>query len=445
MKTSPKTGALQRGFRIGKLGFGLMGSYLGYQAQNLLLSESGKEQRKSRFQKKASQQVSAELGALKGAAMKVGQLLSMQSGVFPEETLRELAALQMHAPGMHPTLARAQFKASMGKFPEDLFREFDPEPFAAASLGQVHRAVTRKGEKVAVKIQYPAIRSAIENDFKVVRSATFAPQLTGHLPTAAIDEVQRGIMEETDYLNEAKNLKHFREQFEDLDWVTVPRVYEELSSDRTLTMSFVEGRNLGAFLETKPSQPMRDLVGARLFELFEIQTCHLKALHADPHPGNYLFQPDGSIGMIDFGCVKRFDLDWSEMRRFYEEWGWRESAAAERRFLQIICGPKAPYEKARKILPDVEEYLELFHPRGSGDVFFGRKRDPAVEQRMRAAWTRCGRRIFQNKWINPEYAFLSRADIGLCFLLQQLGAVVNISEIARRVEAARKPSKAIVS
>jgi len=282
--------------------------------------------------------------------------------------LRELAALQMHAPGMHATLARAQFKASMGKFPEDVFREFDPEPFASASLGQVHRALTRKGEKVAVKIQYPAIRSAIENDFKVVRSATFAPQLTGHLPTAAIDEVQRGIMEETDYVNEAKNLKYFREQFEDIEWVTVPRVYEELSSDRTLTMSFVEGRTLGSFLEAKPSQQVRDLLGARLVELFEIQTCNLQALHADPHPGNYLFQPDGSIGMIDFGCVKRFDFCWRELRQFYDEWGWRDNEASARRFLRLICGPKAPYEKARKILPDVEEWLQLLRPRGSGDI-----------------------------------------------------------------------------
>ena len=444
MKPSQKSGALQRGFRIGKLGFGLVGSYLGYQAQNLLLSESGKPQRRARFRQKAAQRVSGELGELKGAVMKLGQLLSMQSGVFPEEALRALAALQMHAPGMHATLARAQFKASMGKFPEDVFREFDPEPFAAASLGQVHRAVTRKGEKVAVKIQYPAIRTAIENDFKVVRSATFAGQLSGHLPTAAIDEVQRGIMEETDYVNEAKNLKYFREQFEDIEWVTVPRVYEEFSSDRTLTMSFVEGQTLGAFLETKPSQQLRDLLGARLMELFEIQACHLKALHADPHPGNYLFQPDGSIGMIDFGCVKRFELDWSELRRFYDEWGWRESEAAERRFLKIICGPNAPYEKARKILPDLEEWWGLRSPRGSGNFFFGRKMEPALKKKMDAAWARGARTIFQNKMIVPEYAFLSRADVGICFLLEQLGAVVNISEIARRVEAGRKTSKAII-
>lgn len=432
-----KNGALQRGFRIGKLGFGLVGSYLGYQAQNLLLSKSGKAQRRARFQQKASKQVTGELGALKGAAMKVGQLLSMQNGAFPEEALRELAALQMHAPGMHATMARAQFKASMGKFPEEVFREFDPEPFAAASLGQVHRALTRKGEKVAVKIQYPAIRSAIENDFKVFRSAMFAPQLTGHLPTAAIDEVQRGIMEETDYVNEAKNLNYFREQLEDIEWVTVPRVYEEFSSDRTLTMSFIEGRTMRGFLETKPSQQVRDLVGARLVELFEVQASHLKTVHADPHPGNYLFQPDGTVGMIDFGCVKRITLDYRELRRFYDEWGWRESEAAARRFLKIVCGPKAPYKKAREILPDLEEWWELRHPRGSGDFFFGQKMDPARKKRMDAAWARASRTIFQNKLIVPDYVFWGRADHGICYLLEQLEAVVNVSEIARRVEAGR--------
>jgi len=308
----------------------------------------------------------------------------------------------------------------------------------------VHRAVTRKGEKVAVKIQYPAIRSAIENDFKVVRSATFAGQLTGHLPTAVLDEVQRGIMEETDYVNEAKNLKFFQETLADIEWLTLPRVYEEFSSDRTLTMSFVEGRTLSSFLETKPSQSLRDLMGARLVELFEVQ-CHLKALHADPHPGNYLFQPNGSIGMIDFGCVKRFTLDWSELRRFYDEWGWRESEAAARRFLKIICGPKAPFEKARKILPDLEEWLELWRSDGSGDFFFGEKMEPARKKKLEAAKARAARKIFQNKLIEPEFIFLSRADSGICFLLEQLGSVVNLSEVGRRVEGGQKTSQAIAS
>ena len=125
--------------------------------------------------------------------------------------------------------------------------------------------------------------------------------------------------------------------------------------------------------------------------------------------------------------------------------GLARNEAAERRYLKLLCGPKAPYEKARKILPDLEEWWELRHPRGSGDFFFGRKIEPAVKKRIDAAKARVARKIFQNKMIVPEYAFLSRADMGLCFLLEQLGAVVNLSEIARRVEAGQKTSKAIAS
>jgi len=129
----PQTGAVARGFRLGKLGLTLPGSYLGYQVQNLFLGEN--EERQHRFQQRSSKRVREELGSLKGAAMKLGQILSLQTRALPEAVIRELAGLQMHAPGMHPTLARAQFKASLGKAPEEVFRDFEEVPFAAASLG----------------------------------------------------------------------------------------------------------------------------------------------------------------------------------------------------------------------------------------------------------------------------------------------------------------------
>jgi len=124
---------------------------------------------------------------------------------------------------MHATLARAQFKGSLGRYPEEMFRDFDPEPFAAASLGQVHRAVTRNGEKVAVKIQYPAIRSAIENDFKLLRSATWLARMSGHVPKGLVEELQRGILEETDYAQEADNLEFFRKELSKLTYLSIPR------------------------------------------------------------------------------------------------------------------------------------------------------------------------------------------------------------------------------
>ncbi len=431
---SGKDGMVGRGFRLGKLGFGLVGSYLSYQAQNFLLGESDQDQRKARFKRKASRHVRDELGALKGPVMKLGQILSMQTEILPDEALAELATLQMRAPGMHASLARAQFKSSLGKFPEEVFREFDEEPFAAASLGQVHRAVTRDGEKVAVKIQYPAIRAAIENDFRLLRSATLPGQLTGHLPTALLDEIQRGILEETDYKREADNLEFFAKGLGALEYVTVPRVHRELSTDRVLTMSYVEGEVLAELLKRKPSQQFRNLLGARLCEMYETQLLRLKAVHADQHPGNYLFQPDGRIGLIDFGCVKRFSIDIAELRRCYRARVWRQGEASARQFFRMIYGPKVPHTRARKILPIVERWCDAIYPADpDADIVIDFAKDAKSDAKLKEIHKELMNRAVRDKLINPEYAFFSRADIGIRYLLREIGAKINFSEIVRQV------------
>jgi predicted unusual protein kinase regulating ubiquinone biosynthesis (AarF/ABC1/UbiB family) len=436
-----KHGVVGRGFRLGKLGFSLVGSYMGYQAQNFFLGEDERAGRQERFQKNASRRVREEFGALKGPVMKLGQMLSMQTEMLSDEAIQELANLQMRAPGMHPSLARAQFKSSLGKYPEDVFREFDEEPFAAASLGQVHRAVTKDGEKVAVKIQYPAIRTAIENDFKLLRSATLPGQWTGHIPSALLDEIERGILEETDYQHEADNMEFFAKGLSGLDFVTVPRVRRELSTDRVLTMSFIEGESLSNILKRKPSQAARDLLGARLCEAYETQLQSLKALHADQHPGNYIFQPEGRIGLIDFGCVKHFTLDVELMRRSYRTRVWKESETAARRFLNTMYGSAVPYKRARRILPVLEKWCDVFYPKDSNaDIiidFHSEKLDPKVKEAHREVISR----TLRDKLINPEHAFVSRADIGVRYLLSEIRAKVNVSEIIRRV-AARTPTVA---
>jgi len=436
VNNSAKGGAVSRGFRLGKLGFSLMGSYMGYQVQNLLLGEGERTQRQVRFRQRASRRVREELGVLKGPAMKLGQMLSMQTKILPEEALQELATLQMQAPGMHATLARAQFKSSLGKFPEEMFRKFDPEPFAAASLGQVHRAITLKGEKVAVKIQYPAIRSAIENDFKLLKSATLPTQLTGHVPAALIEEIRRGILEETDYLREADNLEFFRKGLSGLEYMVIPRVYRELSTDRVLTISYIEGESLGDFLKRKPSGAMRDLLGTRILEMYRTQIYRLNALHADHHPGNYLFQSDGHIGLVDFGCVKRMSFNLSELDGCHCRRSWRESEAAARHFLALAYGPRAPYSRARKMLPMMERMSDAFYPQSASADIVIDYRDPKSYAKFREISRQHQKLVLQNKLINPEFAFLIRANIGLGHLLHELGATVNISEVRRRVPAA---------
>src|SRR3989454_8167232 len=231
-------------------------------------------------------------------------MLSLQAGVLPDEILAQLETLQMEAPGMHPSLVRVQVKQSLGGEPEEIFKQFTPEPFAAASLGQVHHAVTREGQRVAVKIQYPSIRRAIENDFSLFRTFSKPAQASGHIPKSAIDEMEKQIIAETDYLREADNIEFLAERLAPLSFVKVPRVFRDYSSDKVLTMSLMPGRHLEDFLAQHPSQKLRNQLGAHLFELFHFQVYKIEALHADPHWGNYLFNDDASISLVDFGCVK---------------------------------------------------------------------------------------------------------------------------------------------
>lgn len=417
--------ALKRGFRIGRLGFGLAGSYLGYQLQKVFLGESKREERRKLFNALAALQVREELQSLKGPIMKLGQMLSMQSQVLPEEVVKELTHLQLRAPAMHPTLARAQFKGAYGKFPEDVFREFAPEPFAAASLGQVHRALTKAGEQVAVKIQYPAIRSAIENDFKLLRSVSFPAVLAKFGSEAVISELEAGILKETDYINEGKNIDFFREKLKPLPYMNVPAVFWDLTTDRVLTMSYVAGQPLSDFLTAKPSQTMRNRVGARLLELFNYQVRHVYAIHADPHPGNYLIDAGGRIGLVDFGCVKRFSPDFIEMARAFERPDWFTSKEQAHRIAELIWGQKIANRPrlARKLLTRTKEFFDMLF--GAGTVDFG---DPAVLKKMFEVWTES----IKTRAVNPEYLFYGRAEMGLYNTLHELKAKIDPAAILPR-------------
>ena len=157
-------------------------------------------------------------------------------------------------------------------------------------------------------------------------------------------------------------------------------------------------------------------------------------IHADQHPGNFLFQPDGRFGLVDFGCVKRVNFDVVELRRFEEDRGWRESEAAERRFLSILYGKAVPFARARKILPLMEEMLDVYRSQASVDFVIDfrnhRQNSKAVEIRRRMT-----RLILQDKLINPDFAYISRADMGFWHLAGEIGATVNVSEISRRVSA----------
>jgi len=245
-----------------------------------------------------------------------------------------------------------------------MFRSFEAEPFAAASLGQVHWAVMKGGDNVAVKIQYPAIREAIKSDFQALRAAGFAARLTGHLQESVIRETERGILEETDYLKEAQNIEYFRKALAPMQFVRVPEVHHELSSDQVLTMSRVPGVHLQDFLKTNPSQELRDRHGTGLTRLFFFQLFRVQALHADPHPGNYLFNRDGTIGLVDFGCVKYLRPE--VVRCYAQFWSreWVHDPGLYAEIIRVLFGPKvSPDEpRVRRCMNGIRTFYDEFHP-----------------------------------------------------------------------------------
>jgi predicted unusual protein kinase regulating ubiquinone biosynthesis (AarF/ABC1/UbiB family) len=425
-------GPAKRALRMATLSAGVTGSYLGYLAQSAFLGKDGRQSKLKATHEKTARRVKDELTSLRGPAMKLGQFLSLQSGMLPDETLAELASLQMGAPGMHPTLVRAQFKASMGDAPEKVFRSFEETPFAAASLGQVHRAVTCDGERVAVKIQYPNIDQAVANDFKWFHAVASASQMKRYFPDPLLRELEEQIVAETDYAREVKNLEFFREALAPLPFVRVPRVYRTYSNEKVITMSLLDGEHLESWLAKRPSQAKRDLLGERFLELYYFQVLKVEAFHADPHWGNYLLAPDATIGLVDFGCVKYVESRFAaNLRAVFLYPGDRNS----KDFRDLL---DKRYElNGQKLAPKMQASLVRFAQEFYGTVY---PPEPAKdEQRFDfsdIAFYRTYREqsnaLLRAKGALPEYVFLARAEMGLYNTLHRLRAHARTSKLVRK-------------
>ncbi|HUD47122.1 MAG TPA: AarF/ABC1/UbiB kinase family protein [Candidatus Baltobacteraceae bacterium] len=424
-----KRSAARRAARLMQMGAGLAGSYLAYQLRRPFLDDESAHGQRQELRRKQARRVRVELQQLRGPVMKLGQALSMQTHFLGTELVEELSALQMHAPPMHPTLMRAQFKAALGDYPEKLFRSFEDKPFAAASLGQVHWAVTRDGEEVAVKIQYPAMREAIKGDFVALRAAILPVRLSGHLEESVVREVERGILEETDYLNEARNIEFFRKALAPLSFISVPKVYPNLSSDRVLTMSRVDGVRLTEFLKTNPPREVRDKLGCNLARLFFYQLFRVQALHADPHPGNYLLNRDGTIGLVDFGCVKYLKPEVVGCYGQFWSREWVRDAKIYAEIIRIVFGHKASPEepRIRRCMNEIRKFYDKFHPLDDG----GQPLDIG-DPKFMDALGELAKTIVATKFLSPEFIFLSRTESGMCSLLHILKARVPTTQIARQ-------------
>lgn len=253
-----------------------------------------------------AKQLMESLGELKGPLLKVAQLLSTIPNALPKEYTAELQKLQSQAPAMGWLFVRRRMTAELGPDWEKKFKSFEKEAAAAASLGQVHRAVTPEGEKVACKLQYPDMSSAVEADLKQLKIVLgIFEKYDQAIMTGDIQkEIAARLHEELDYKLEARHTALYGYMLKDEDGVHVPKVVDKLSTDRLLTTQWLDGKPINDFF--KAGQAARNALALNIFRAWYVPLYHYGVIHGDPHLGNYTVQKDHSINLLDFGCVRIF-------------------------------------------------------------------------------------------------------------------------------------------
>jgi predicted unusual protein kinase regulating ubiquinone biosynthesis (AarF/ABC1/UbiB family) len=269
---------------------------------------------------KAALALLATMAHLRGLFTKVGQLLANYPTLVPAEVADTLWSLNFQSPPMHFSLVREMFINELGARPEKLFASFDTRAFAAASLGQVHRARLKTGEYVAVKIQYPNIGATIRQDMANLRTALLPLRLGRDWASLReqLDDLTETLSMETDYENEAQELRRVRELFATDSDFAVPRVYDTFSTRRILVMDYLPGVHLDRFLASGPTQEERNRYGTLILRSSMRLFYRARLVYSDISPGNYVFMPDAGLGLIDFGCSRRFsDEEWDYTRQMH--------------------------------------------------------------------------------------------------------------------------------
>lgn len=299
------SGKVQRAMRFLTTGARIGGNYVKHYAKKAIHPEMDRTE----LHENNAADVYDTLSELKGSALKVAQMLSMDRNMLPKAYQQKFQMAQYQAPPLSGPLIMRTFQKAFQQGPDQLFDQFEMKAVNAASIGQVHRA-SKNGKALAVKIQYPGVAESIQSDLKLVKP--IALRMVGMSEREMdkyIREVESKLLEETDYELELTRSQHISEVCAVIPDTRFPQYYPELSGKKVLTMDWMPGLHLHEFLKTNPSQEVRNRIGQALWDFYDLQMHQLKAVHADPHPGNFLMEPEGRLGIIDFGCVKEIPED----------------------------------------------------------------------------------------------------------------------------------------
>lgn len=302
----------KRFLKLASMTASVAGGYARTRVKGLFLSKDSARADFERHLQSTGIRLTKTLGELKGAVMKVGQMASVAADILPPEIASALSSLQKKAPPMAFEVIAEQIKTEFGKSHDLLFERFDREPYASASIGQVHRARTHSGREVICKIQYPGVDAAVDSDLrhlKVMLRASGIARINRAAMDSTFEELRERLNEELDYCNEADNLRLFATYHKKHPFVIIPKVVGERSSKRVLTLTYETGDPMEALDRLDYTQEQRDRLGLSLWTLTAGQIFELSAIHADPNPANFAFHRDGRIVIYDFGCIKHLPLD----------------------------------------------------------------------------------------------------------------------------------------
>lgn len=308
MKTLDKipTSRLERTGSLLKAGAKIGVNYVKYYTDRISQDES---EAKETLNRNNAEDIYDSLKELKGSALKVAQMLSMEKNMLPAAYVEKFSLSQFSVPPLSAALVRKTFRKYFGQNPEAIFDTFAAESINAASIGQVHQA--QKGNlQLAVKIQYPGVQQSISSDLRMVKPIAmkmFNIQKEGS--EAYFQEVETKLLEETDYTLELQQSQEMAQACAHLPNLKFPEYYPEFSCDKIITMDWLTGKHLSEWVQQKPSQEARNTVAQSLWDFYMYQLHVLKKVHADPHPGNFLVDANNTLMVIDFGCVKTIPDD----------------------------------------------------------------------------------------------------------------------------------------
>lgn len=348
MKTLDKipTGKIERATKLISTGAKVGVNYLKYYGEKITKTE---EEAKTNLNNSNASDIYDGLKELKGSALKVAQMLSMEKNILPAAYVEKFSLSQFQVPPLSAPLVTKIFKNYFGKKPSELFDRFTAESTNAASIGQVHKA-WKDGKELAVKIQYPGVSDSISSDLAMVKPIAMKMfNIKGENSDQYFKEVEDKLLEETDYDLELMQSLEIRKDCENLPDLKFPNYYPEWSNNRIITMDWMHGKHLSTFCAENKDAEKAQKVGQALWDFYMFQIHHLRKVHADPHPGNFLVDGEATLIAIDFGCMKSIPDDFY---RPYFELANRENLENKIFFdrklveLEIIRSDDSPEDKA---------------------------------------------------------------------------------------------------